>query len=119
MNNLHLNVGLNVGKTEPKTQLSKTMHDLTYLGAIIDLKLVDGVYQPTKDDEPIKERTISIKIENPSLGAEDVHEMLERLAERLNQDSIAYINNGNARIAFSASYKGEKYEFNPEFFKAW
>lgn len=116
MNKLILNIGLNVGDTEPVNQLSKTLGQLDShfnYSDIIDIKVSENTGSWGK------ERVLVLEIKT-ILDAYYLFERgLEKLCDKLNQDAIAFTFNDVGYIAFNPNYKGEKFVFNPDYFKVF
>ncbi len=109
MNKIIVNVGLNVGKFEPKYQLDNTLSCLSSMFTINNVKVVIGEY------EGQKERTLVAEVETGNnLGLFTY--LLMMLAENLEQECIAFTYNGDGNVAHSPQMKGKEIVFNKDFF---
>jgi hypothetical protein len=101
-----VNIGLNVGSHEPKTQLSNTLKQLANF-ELTNLRIEDdGEY---KGDG---ERTLIAYFE-----IYYYNNLFETICWMLNQEAIAYKLDGEGHIAFNPWYKGEKFPFDQKYFK--
>lgn len=115
-NTIFLNIGLNVGKTEPKDQLQKSINEIL---AITEDALFSIVSDSTYDDckEVIKERTLIVEVPLKSFYGNQSD--FGRLANNLNQDSVAFYipRTKYGFLVFNRDYTGERYEFNLDYFR--
>ena len=105
-----LNIGLNVGTSEPQYQLDNTLTKLANSVTITDVKIAKGTY------EGMVERTVVCKALIGSYTIQQVIEVVSWIAENLMQDSIAFMLDGDGYIAFNPNYKGERMAFNKDYF---
>lgn len=116
MNRLILNIGLNVGVNEPTNQLSRTLYTLDsqfYYNTIVDIKVSENFGSWGK------ERVLVLCLNTVVEEADLFIPNLEKLCEKLSQDAIAFTFNGVGHIAFNPNYTGEKFIFNPDYFKVF
>jgi hypothetical protein len=110
MNTIKLNIGLNVGTTEPKNQLKDTFF------AVInsELNVTDNKVDAGKYIE-MNERTFICealtKLDLPEFTA-----FITFLCDTLNQECIAYKYNGIGYLTYASNFEGDKYEFNQDYF---
>lgn len=95
-----LNIGLNVGTTEPAGQLRKALRLIQPKQFSIKLGEWEG----------IPERTLIAEIPAKKL------KQLERICNELQQDAISYKSSNKAGLIFTPNYTGERYQFNESFF---
>jgi hypothetical protein len=112
MAKLILNIGLNVGDTEPHNQLNKTITSISNIGTFQRLCVNDNSFYEAQN---IKERSLIVEIET-NRTEEDILFGLIVVATKLKQDSIAYEYNGNGNLSFGEQYKGEVYTFDYNYF---
>lgn len=111
MNQAILNIGLNVGDTEPTNQLRLSLQAIMDFDIITNVKVVDGV------GDWGNERTLVVELKN-TMGGHYFKELLVVLCRMLKQDAIAYkTSQGKSGLVFNENYKGERYTFNPIYFK--
>ena len=100
-----VNIGLKVGDSEPKEQLSKTLKELANFG-LTSVRVEDeGIYKGSG------ERTV--------VAYFDIlyyNNLLESLCFVLHQEAIAYKINGEGKIAFNPWYEGEQFPFDQKYF---
>lgn len=100
-----VNIGLKVGSSEPKEQLSNTLKELSNL-ELTNLRIEEnGEYKGNK------ERTV--------VAYFDIYyynNLFEGMALELEQESIAYKLDGEGHIAFKPYYNGEYFEFDQKYF---
>lgn len=111
MNKLILNIGLNVNGVENYRQLSKTLEKISEYFDVSDLRIDNS--NETNSDWKV-ERVLIVEAAPYIIEPSNV---LKHLAEKLNQDAIAYKYNGEGNIVFSKTYIGEKFQFNNQYFK--
>jgi hypothetical protein len=75
-------IGLNVGASEPRGQLSRALHALNALGRVQDVTIGLGEWQGTK------ERTLQVLVSHLTLSPEQT---AANLASYLEQDAIALL----------------------------
>ena len=81
MSKITLNIGLNVGATEPQNQLSATLAALVAAGFVVtDTRIASGEWQG------VTERTLVAVVHRVS----DVANPLRAMLAQLHQDAIAY-----------------------------
>ena len=101
-----VNIGLNVGSHEPKTQLSNTLKQLANL-ELTNLRIEDdGEYKGNG------ERTVVAYFE-----IHYYNNLFEGISWILNQEAIAYKLDGEGHIAFNPWYNGERFPFDQKYFK--
>ena len=101
-----VNIGLKVGSSEPKEQLSNTLKQLSNL-ELTNLRIEEnGEYKGNK------ERTVVAYFDMYYYN-----NLFEGMALELEQESIAYKIDGEGKIAFNPWYKGEYFEFDQKYFK--
>lgn len=106
MKKVVLNIGLNIGAEESRTQLSRTLTFLLEYFVLDSVRVEEvGVYKGSE------ERTLVAYFEADSLGL-----LLNTLAWQLNQEAIAYKVDGVGGVAFNPWYKGEQFPFDQQFF---
>ena len=101
-----VNIGLKVGSSEPKEQLSNTLKQLANL-ELTNLRIEEnGEYKGNK------ERTVVAYFDMYYYN-----NLFESMALELEQESIAYKIDGEGQIAFNPYYSGEKFLFDQKYFK--
>lgn len=110
MNQAILNIGLNVGDTEPTNQLRLSLQAIMDFDIITNVKVVDGV------GDWGNERTLVVELKN-TMGEHYFKELIVVLCRMLKQDAISYKTSSNkCGLVFNDNYKGEKFEFNEKYF---
>lgn len=106
MNYIKLNIGL---ENNPKTISELT--DLLKIKWIVinNLAIKEGEFNGNP------ERTLVIEGET-KLKKEFILKMIEHICKVATQESIAVKINGEGILVFNPEYKGERYEFNENFF---
>lgn len=100
-----VNIGLKVGDSEPKEQLSKTLKELANFG-LTSVRVEDeGIYKGSG------ERTVVAYFETSFYN-----NLFETMAWILNQEAIAYKIDGEGKIAFNPWYEGEQFPFDQKYF---
>lgn len=66
-----------------------------------------------------EEQTYVAIIPLQSENIELVNLLLEYLCIEFNQDAIAYMLNGKGKMVFNPNYKGEKFDFNINYFEKY
>lgn len=119
MYNLELNIGLNVGNTEPTNQLILTHNTLAeyFSFKFSNFRIESGSW--ASEEGIIEERVLIREVNVGQMTKFAIHIILETMCETLNQDAIAYKLNGIGDIAYNSSYKGERYQFNEEYFRSF
>lgn len=105
---MELNIGLNVGYIEPKTQLDSTIYHLNdVLGGLFEYRIEGNEGQSNYGNE----RTMVVRTPFNMTAA-----MIADLCRRLSQDSIAYVDkDGNGDLAYRNA-DCTRYYFNPQYF---
>jgi hypothetical protein len=110
MNQAILNIGLNVGDTEPTNQLRLSLQAIMDFDIITNVKVADGV------GDWGNERTLVVALNN-TMGKHYFEELLIVLCRILKQDAISYkTSSGQCGLVFNENYEGERFEFNPDYF---
>lgn len=106
MKKVVLNIGLNIGEQESRTQLSRTLTFLLEYFVLDSVRVEEvGVYKGSN------KRTLVVYFEADILG-----NLLETVCWKLSQEAIAYKIDGEGRIAFNPWYNGEQFPFDQQFF---
>ncbi len=124
MKNLVVNIGLNVGKSEPYNQAFETLLGLqrNFEFGVDDFDTEKGTWEHEEEDgvrTTIEERVLKVRIKVGRMTKHAINGILSNMALDLDQDAIAYILNGVGSIAYSPMYTGERYEFNKDYFKTF
>lgn len=110
-----LNIGLNVGQSEPTNQLNSTLDALLLDYKVRNFKVVEGTYKDS-EGQTVIERTLAIElfIDQPSF---DIPIRLKTLAYQLNQDCIAYkIDNKVTGLSYRSGWISDKQDFDSNYF---
>ena len=111
MDKLILNIGLNVGYIEPKTQLDRTAFHVEQLFPNSTTTVKDNL-----GGDWGKERIMIVSIDT-DCPLDLLLLALEDLCFRLSQNAISYnLNSEYKGLAFAKSYEGERYEYNEAYF---
>ncbi len=107
---IKLNIGLNVGKSEPTRQLSQTLK----LVSVLDVKTIKIRRGQWTDENKniIKERTLVCSVNNVSI--EDLEKVLQIFCSELKQDAISYYNYSvkAGKLVYRLNFEGERYNFD-------
>ncbi len=113
MNNFVLNIGLNVGYIETKTQLDSTLFHVEQLLPNCKFTVKDNL-----GGDWGKERIVIV--EGVMERVESSTRLLQELCWRLKQNAISYnITRGEETakgLVFARDYEGERYEYNDAYF---
>lgn len=115
-NTIFLNIGLNVGSTEPKNQLQKSINTILNITNDALFSIVsNSEYNDGK--KTIIERTLIVEMSYDTYLA--FIDEIQNLPNVLNQDSIAmYIPfPAIGNIFFNKDYTGERYKFDIKYFR--
>lgn len=99
-----VNIGLKVGDSEPKEQLSKTLRELSRF-ELTSVRVEEGTYKGND------ERTVVAYLETSFYDS-----LFKIMAWELNQEAIAYKIDGEGKIAFNPRYEGEQFSFDQKYF---
>ncbi len=105
-----LNIGLNVGYIEPRIQEDSTLFHVEQLFGNMVTEIVDN-----NSGDWGKERVCKV-YGKTKLDLITFLKELQKLAQNLKQDAIAFKYDGYGHIVFNRNYKGEFYEFNQDYF---
>lgn len=110
MNKFILNIGLNVGSIEPKTQLDSTMFHVKQLLPKCTITVRDNLGGSWGN-----ERVVVVKGE-VSLSLYNFEWLLKDLCWRLRQNAISFNHSDDKGLIFDPEYKGEQYKYDENFF---
>lgn len=117
MNRLILNIGLNVGETEPANQLGLTL--LSLQNRFISFMLPIDIKVSENFGSWGKERVLVLEMDTYKLNIDGFKSVISLVCTDLRQDGIAFTIDGEGYIVFNPNYKGEKFAFNPDYFKVF
>lgn len=112
-NVLELNIGLLRNTDKQENRVVGIYNNLKKDFGEHDYRIADGI------GDWGKERTYVARVPLQSSNIELINTILEYMCIDFNQDAIAYMINGVGYMAFNPSYKGERYEFNIEYFEKY
>lgn len=117
MKNLVVNIGLNVGKSEPYGQAKATLDVLSYAFDFHsnDYSLQTGQWET--EEGVIEERVLVAQINAGMLTPLSVSLILGEICNTINQEAIAFRLNGVGHVVFHKDYQGERFEFNENYFR--
>lgn len=110
-----LNIGLNVGNSEPTNQLNDSLGALLIDYTVRNVRILEGEYKDSEGHK-ISERTLVVElyIAQPNF---DIPIRLKTLAYQLNQDCIAYkIDNKITGLSYRNGWTSQKQEFDFNYF---
>ena len=108
-----LNIGLNVGTSEPTNQLTDTLKLVESYGIIENVKVVEGVYNG------MKERTLVVQVERPTFHLDNSYVMeICRMSMDLKQECIAMHmpSREEGYIAYPVGHEGKRMQFDSKYF---
>lgn len=107
MKKVIFNIGLSAPVISPLDATKQVMrHGFT----VRDTRIVTSEY----NGEP--ERTLVLETFAPYDAIEQVERMVSKMAERLNQDCIAFVTEGHERLTYRTSWDGERQQFDRRYF---
>ena len=108
-NSVEINIGLNVNGIESPYQLDNVLLHIPHYFTVRGIRIDEGKYKEEK------ERTVVLSVVCKG-NLDAVKKQLEDTAKHLEQECIAFKYEGTGYIAFNPEFKGEKVEFNNEYF---
>ena len=105
-----LNIGLNVGNSEPHNQLEATLDIVTQLLITTNIKVAEGTY------EGVKERTLVIEGTTATGNYPYWERIVAGVAGKLKQECISCTMDGKGYLVYARDFEGEKAEFNEKYF---
>ena len=102
-----LNIGLNVGNTQPQGQLKKTVHHLINAGCKY-YRIEKGYYQGSKENTVVS--VIHCKNESELIT------YLQWLCTQLQQECISYQSENCSGLVYPLNFSGEKMKFDSKYF---
>lgn len=110
-NVLELNIGLLRNTDKQPNKVTDIDNNITEFFGKHDFKLVNAVGDWGSEETYVAR--IELNHNNPKL----VTSLLKSLCRTFKQDAIAYMLNEVGYMAFNHSYKGERFEFNINYFE--
>lgn len=112
MQDFILNIGLNVGYIEPKTQLDRTIY---HLNNVFVGTFKDTLKQGNNGSYWGNERVLIVEGKT-GLSVEEFSKVVENLCFLLSQDAISFCLGTVCEIIYSEGYEGERYKFEEKYF---
>lgn len=110
-----LNIGLNVGNSEPTNQLNDSLGALLIDYKVRNFKVVEGEYKDS-EGRKISERTLVVELYIPQPNF-DIPIRLKTLAYQLNQDCISYkIDNKITGLSYRNGWTSQMQDFDANYF---
>ena len=107
MKRVVFNIGLSAPVISPLDATKQVMrHGFT----VRDTRIVKGQYNGEE------ERTLVLETFAPYDDITQVEDMVSKLAERLEQDCIAFVSGKYERLTYRATWEGERQEFDRQYF---
>lgn len=112
MQDFILNIGLNVGYIEPKTQLDSVIYHLN--------NVFVGTFKDTLKDANNggywgKERVLIVEGKT-GLSAEEFSKVVQNLCSLLYQDAITFCLGSYCELTYKEGFGGERYKFEEKYF---
>lgn len=110
MNNLTFNIGLNVGTSEPTSQLSRTLTLLNNIGHIVNLRTEIGTYNG------MQERTLIADVISHRQSVGNLIKEISHMSTELDQDAIAVEINTIGHLIYRRDWDYEQHPFSNQYF---